>query len=132
MDYNGFTKKDWVVYSVIIAILIFISVLFGGCKSTRGSVDANLIRDTQLITRVESALSDFDDAIAVAIRETNNIEDSVERVTELFERYERATLQLRADLRKTKAELENLQKIYGDNNNNSAADDSVKGNNDNP
>ena len=62
MDYNGFTKKDWIIYGVIAAVLIFISVFFGGCGSTRITTIPGDIRQSNayIIGELAQSVNEFD------------------------------------------------------------------------
>ena len=68
MDYNGFTKKDWIIYGVIAAVLIFISVFFGGCGSTRITTIPGDIRQSNayIIGELAQSVNEFDRGLGEA------------------------------------------------------------------
>lgn len=128
MDYNGFTKKDWVVYSVIVAILIFISVLFGGCKSTRVTTDPGDIRQssTYILGQLESSVETFDRGVERALERSKGIEDEIDRLDYLFREYEQAALRLRDEVNKIRAgEQETAEDKHSINNNTDNNDRSI-------
>lgn len=114
MDYNGFTKKDWVVYSVIVAILIFISVLFGGCKSTRITTDLGDIRQSNayIIGELTQSVDEFDRGLGEATEKSRNITDAVDRVDYLFQQYEQAALRLRNEVNTLRERLQKEEQDY--------------------
>ena len=116
----------------ILFVAVYISLLFIGCKSAEYT-DIGNIRETSafVLGELESKINDFDRDVGRAVERSKSITDEVERLDYLFREYEQAALRLREDLRKTKAELEALQNIYGSGDIDSTANDSSKGVNDN-
>ena len=122
-------KKHFIVFAVVCCV----TLLFTGCKSAQLNTDIGSVRESgaYILGELESKIDAFDRGVERAIERSQSITDEVERLDYLFGEYERAALQLREDLRKTKAELEALQNIYGSGDSDSTADDSIKGVNDN-
>lgn len=116
----------------ILFVSVCMSLLFIGCKSTEHT-DIGNIRESSafVIGELESSIEDFDRNVGRAVERSKCIEDEVARLDYLFGEYEQATLQLREDLRKTKAELEKLQNIYGNSDSDSTVNDSGKSGNNN-
>lgn len=120
-------KKHFIVFTVICCV----TLLFTGCKTTEHT-DVGNIRESSafIIGELESKIDAFDRGVERAIERSKSITDEVARLDYLFGEYEQAALQLREDLRKTKAELEALQNIYDNSDSDSTADDSgTSGNN---
>lgn len=122
MDYNGFTKKDWIIYGVIAAVLIFISVFFGGCGSTRITTIPGDIRQSNayIIGELAQSVNEFDRGLGEATEKSRNITDAVNRVDYLFQQYEQAALRLRNEVntlreRLQKEEQNNIGGNAGDN-----------------
>ena len=121
-------KKHFIVFTVICCI----SLLFIGCKSAEHT-DIGSIRESSsfIIGELESSIDAFDRGVERAVERSQSIEDEVDRADYLFREYERAALQLREDLRKTKAELEALQNIYDNSDSDSTINDNIKSGNNN-
>ncbi len=116
MNYNGFSKKDWIIYGVIAALLIFISVFFGGCSTTRVTTDPGDIRQSNayIIGELTQSINEFDRGLGEATEKSRNITDAVDRVDYLFQQYEQTALRLRNEVNTLR---ERLQKEEQDNNN---------------
>ena len=114
-------KKHFIVFTVI----CFMSLLFIGCKSAEHT-DIGSIRESSsyILGELESKIDAFDRGVERAVERSKSIEDEIARLDYLFGEYERAALQLREDLRKTKAELEALQNIYDNSDSDSTVNDS--------
>lgn len=112
--------------------VVCIALLLIGCKSAEHT-DIGNIRESSsyILGELESSITTFDRGVGRAIERSKSITDEVERLDYLFREYERAALQLREDLRKTKAELEALSNIYGSSGCSSTVDDSSSSSNDN-
>lgn len=108
MDYNGFTKKDWIIYGVIAAVLIFISVFFGGCGSTRITAIPGDIRQSNayIIGELAQSVNEFDRGLGEATEKSRNITDAVNRVDYLFQQYEQASLRLRNEVNTLRERLQ--------------------------
>lgn len=108
MDYNGFTKKDWIIYGVIAAVLIFISVFFGGCGSTRITTIPGDIRQSNayIIGELAQSVNEFDRGLGEATEKSRNITDAVNRVDYLFQQYEQAALRLRNEVNTLRERLQ--------------------------
>lgn len=108
MDYNGFTKKDWIIYGVIAAVLIFISVFFGGCGSTRITAIPGDIRQSNayIIGELAQSVNEFDRGLGEATEKSRNITDAVNRVDYLFQQYEQAALRLRNEVNTLRERLQ--------------------------
>lgn len=121
-------KKHFIVFAVVCCV----TLLFTGCKTTEHT-DVGSIRESSsfILGELESKIDAFDRGVERAIERSQSIEDEIDRADYLFGEYERAALQLREDLRKTKAELEALQNIYSSGDNDSTVDDSGKSGNNN-
>lgn len=121
-------KKHFIVFTVICCV----TLLFTGCKTTEHT-DVGNIRESSafIIGELESKIDAFDRGVERAIERSKSITDEVARLDYLFGEYEQAALQLREDLRKTKAELEALQNIYDNSDSDSTADDSSSSGNNN-
>lgn len=113
-------KKFIIVFTVICASLLLI-----GCKSTEHA-DIGNIRESgsYILGELEASVDAFDRGVEGAIERSKSITDEVDRLDYLFGEYEQAALRLREDLRKTKAELEALQNIYGNSDSDSIVNDS--------
>lgn len=124
MDYNGFTKKDWIIYGVIAAVLIFISVFFGGCGSTRITTIPGDIRQSNayIIGELAQSVNEFDRGLGEATEKSRNITDAVNRVDYLFQQYEQAALRLRNEVNTLRERLqkEEQNNISGNADNNGA------------
>lgn len=116
----------------ILFVAVCMSLLFIGCKSTEHT-DIGNIREssTYIIGELEGSLDTFDRGVERAIKRSQSITDEVARLDYLFGEYEQAALQLREDLRKTKAELEKLQNIYDNSDSDSTVNDNIKSGNNN-
>lgn len=112
-------KKFFIVF-VICAPLLLI-----GCKSAEHT-DIGNIRESSsyILGELAASVDAFDRGVEGAIERSKSITDEVDRLDYLFGEYEQAALRLREDLRKTKAELEALQNIYGNSDSSSTVDDS--------
>lgn len=124
MDYNGFTKKDWIIYGVIAAVLIFISVFFGGCASTRITTNPGDIRQSNayIIGELAQSVNEFDRGLGEATEKSRNITDAVDRVDYLFQQYEQAALRLRNEVNTLRERLQKEeQNNIGGNADNSGA-----------
>lgn len=120
-------KKHFIVF-----VAVCMSLLFIGCKSAEHADIGNIRESSSFILgELESSIEDFDRGVERAIERSQSIEDEVDRADYLFREYERAALQLREELRETKAELEALQNIYGNSDIDSTVNDSGKSGNDN-
>ena len=115
-------KKHFIVFAVVCCV----TLLFTGCKSAQLNTDIGNIRESSafILGELESKIDAFDRGVERAIKRSQSITDEVARLDYLFGEYERAAIKLREDLRKTKAELEALQNIYGSGDSDSTADDS--------
>ena len=120
------------VKKFIIVFVACISLLLIGCKSTEHT-DIGSIRESSsyILGELEASVDAFDRGVEGAIERSKSIADEVDRLDYLFGEYEQAALRLREDLRKTKAELEKLQNIYGNSDSDSNVNDSGKSSNDN-
>ena len=120
-------KKHFIVFTAVCMSLLFI-----GCKSAEHT-DIGSIRESSsfIIGELESKIDAFDRGVGRAIERSKSIEDEVARLDYLFGEYEQAALQLREDLRKTKAELEALQNIYDSSDSDSTINDNIKSGNNN-
>lgn len=120
-------KKFIIVFTVICASLLLI-----GCKSTEHT-DIGNIRESSsyILGELAASVDAFDRGVEGAIERSKNITDEVDRLDYLFGEYEQAALRLREDLRKTKAELEALQNIYGNSDSDSIVNDSSSSSNNN-
>ena len=118
-------KKFFIVFVACISLLLI------GCKSAEHT-DIGNIREssTFILGELESSIATFDRGVGRAIERSKSITDEVERLDYLFREYERAALQLREELRETKAKLETLSNIYGNRDSGSIADDSRSSSND--
>lgn len=116
----------------ILFVAVCMSLLFIGCKSTEHT-DVGSIRESSsfILGELESSIATFDRGVERAIERSQSITDEVERVDYLFREYERAALQLREELRETKAKLEALSNIYDSRDSDSIVDDSGTSCNDN-
>lgn len=108
------------------------TLLLIGCKSAEHT-DIGNIRESSsyILGELESSITTFDRGVGRAIERSKSITDEVERLDYLFREYERAALQLREDLRKTKAELEALSNIYDSSGCSGIVNDSSSSSNDN-
>ena len=110
------------------SITVFVacaSLLLIGCKTTEHT-DIGNIRESgsYILGELAASVDAFDRGVERAIERSKSITDEVDRLDYLFGEYEQAALRLREDLRKTKAELEALQNIYGNSDSDSIVDDS--------
>lgn len=121
-------KRHFIVFTVICCI----SLLFIGCKSAEHT-DVGSIRESSsfILGELEGKIDDFDRGVERAIERSQSIEDEIDRADYLFREYERAALQLREDLRKTKAELKTLSNIYDNSDSSSIVNDSSSSYNNN-
>lgn len=117
---------------IFVILAVCMSLLFIGCKSAEHT-DIGSIRESSayVIGELESSIEFFDRNVGRAVERSKCIEDEVARLDYLFGEYEQAALQLREDLRKTKAELEKLQNIYGNSDSDSTVNDNIKSGNNN-
>lgn len=118
-------KKFFIVFVTCMSLLLI------GCKTTEHT-DIGSIREssTFILGELESSIATFDGGVGRALERSKNITDEVERLDYLFREYERATLQLREELRETKAKLEALSNIYDNSDSSSTVDDSRSSSND--
>ena len=116
----------------ILFVTVCMSLLFIGCKTTEHT-DIGSIRESSsyILGELESKIDAFDRGVERAIERSQSIEDEIDRADYLFREYEQAALQLRKDLRKTKAELEALQNIYDSSDSDSTINDNIKSGNNN-
>lgn len=124
-------KNEKFKHFIVFAVVIFITLLFTGCKTTEHT-DIGSIRETSafVLGELESKIDAFDRNVGRAIERSKSIEDEVARLDYLFGEYEQAALRLREDLRKAKAELEKIQNIYDSSDSDSTVNDSgTSGNN---
>ena len=112
MNYNGFEKIDWIIYCIIVAILLAVSILFGGCSSTRVTTDPGNIRGTNAYWagRLEESISEFDRGTRAAVEKSRSITDTVERVDKIFREYEQTALRLRDEVDTLRREMQNVEK----------------------
>ena len=117
---------------IFVILAVCMSLLFIGCKSAEHT-DIGSIRESNsyILGELESKIDAFDRGVGRAVERSKSIEDEVDRADYLFREYERAALQLREDLRKTKAELEALQNIYDNSDSSSTINDNIKSGNNN-
>ena len=97
---------------VVGVLLVAFSVCLGGCSTLKTRRNAGDIRqsDAYVLGGIESAVSNFDDGIGRAIRESQGIADEVDRLEFLFDRYEQYALRLRDEVNRLRAEIENKGK----------------------
>ena len=117
---------------IFVILAVCMSLLFIGCKSAEHT-DIGSIRESSayVIGELESSIESFDRNVGRAVERSKCIEDEVARLDYLFGEYEQAALQLREDLRKTKAELEKLQNIYDNSDSSGTVNDNIKSGNNN-
>ena len=121
-------KKHFIVFTVICCI----SLLFIGCKTTEHTDIGNIRQSGAfVIGELESSIEAFDRNVGRAVERSKNIEDELARLDYLFGEYEQAALRLREDLRKAKAELEEIQNIYDNSDSDSTVNDSGQSGNNN-
>ena len=115
-------KKFFIMFVVCTPLLLI------GCKTTEPA-DIGNIREssTYILGQLESSIATFDGGVERALERSKSIADEVERLDYLFREYERAALQLRDDLRETKAKLEALSNIYDSSDSSCVVDDSRSG-----
>ena len=125
-------KNEKFKHFIVFAVVIFITLLFTGCKTTEHT-DIGNIRESSafILGELESSIEDFDRNVGRAVERSKRIEDEVARLDYLFGEYEQAALQLRECYRKAKAELEKIQNIYDSSDSDSIVDDSSKSGNNN-
>lgn len=109
----------------ILFVTVCMSLLFLGCKTTEYT-DVGSIRESSsfILGELESSIEDFDRGVERAIERSQSIEDEIDRADYLFREYERAALQLREELRETKAKLKTLSNIYDNSDSSSIVNDS--------
>lgn len=114
MNYDGFEKKDWLIYGIIAALLIFISVFFGGCSTTRVTTDPGDIRQSNayIIGELTQSIDEFDRGFGEATEKSRNITDAVNRVDYLFQQYEQAALRLRNEVNTLRERLQKEEQDY--------------------
>ena len=116
----------------IIVFVVCTSLLLVGCKTTEPTDIGDIRRSsTYILGELESSITTFDRGVERALERSKNITDEVERLDYLFREYERAALQLRDELRETKAKLEALSNIYDSSDSSCVVDDSRSGCNNN-
>ena len=95
-------------FGVLVAVAVY-CVCLGGCATTRTRGNAGDIRltDSFILGGLENAVSDFDDGIGRAVRESRGIADEIDRLEFLFDRYEQQALRLRDEVNRLRAEIEN-------------------------
>lgn len=119
-------KKFFIVFVVCTPLLLI------GCKTTEPADIGNIRESSSFILgELESSIATFDRGVGRAIERSKSITDEVERLDYLFREYERAALQLRDELRETKAKLEALSNIYDSSDSSCVVDDNSSGCNDN-
>ena len=112
----------------IIVFVVCTSLLLVGCKTTEPTDIGDIRRSsTYILGELESSITTFDRGVERALERSKNITDEVERLDYLFREYERAALQLRDELRETKAKLEALSNIYDSSDSSCVVDDSRSG-----
>lgn len=112
--------KNWVVLffsSLCVAIvfafgLLLFIVCAGGCSTAIGHRDIGDIRlsDSYILGGIENAVSNFDDGIGRAVRESKGIADEVDRLEFLFNRYEQQALRLRNEVDSLRAKIKDAEK----------------------
>lgn len=113
--------EDWVVLffsSLCVAIvfaffLLFFIVCAGGCSTAIGHRDIGDIRqsDSYILGELENAVSNFDDGIGRAVRESRGIADEIDRLEFLFNRYEQQALRLRNEVDSLRAKVEASESV---------------------
>ena len=93
---------------VVGVLLVAFSVCLGGCSTLKTRRNAGDIRqsDAYVLGGIESAVSNFDDGIGRAIRESQGIADEVDRLEFLFNRYEQHALRLRDEVDSLRRQIE--------------------------
>ena len=121
--------ENWIVLlfsSLCVAIVFVFGLLLflvcaGGCSTAIGHRDIGDIRqsDSYILGELESAVSNFDDGIGRAVRESRGIADEIDRLEFLFNRYEQYALRLRNEVDSLRKQIEGEDKGHldrGDNN----------------
>ena len=112
--------KKWVAlffsgyfFAVVFALgLLLFVVCAGGCSTAIGHRDIGDIRqsDSYILGGIENAVSNFDDGIGRAVRESKGIADEVDRLEFLFNRYEQQALRLRNEVDSLRAKIKDAEK----------------------
>ena len=110
MDENGFSKLDWIIYSVIAVILIFICILFGGCKTTNSATGNTGYTNAYIIGQLTQSVDEFDRGIGAAVEKSRSITDAIDRIDNLFTEYERAALKLRDEVDTLRKQIQDEDK----------------------
>lgn len=97
---------------VAILVVAAFCVCSSGCATSRTRRNAGDIRlsDSYILGGIENAVSNFDDGIGRAVRESKGIANEVDRLEFLFNRYEQHALRLRDEVNNLRAEIKNARK----------------------
>lgn len=110
LDFEKFFIKTLALVAMLFvcAFIPLCLVCATGCSTTIKHRNAGDIRNTDsyIVGGLESAVSDFDDGIGRAIRESRGIADEVDRLEFLFNRYEQYALRLRNEVDSLRKQIE--------------------------
>lgn len=120
---NGeFTKTDWIIYCVLIAIVVLICI-FGGCSTTRITTDPGDIRQSNayIIGELTQSVDEFDRGLGEATEKSRNITDAIDRVDYLFQQYEQKAIRFRNEVDTLRERLQKEEQDYNNGNSNNSA-----------
>ena len=123
MNYNGFDKKDWIIYCLCVVIVIVVCI-FSGCRTTTAATGATGYTNAYILGQLKESVDEFDRGIGIAITKSRNITDEIERIDQLFTEYERSALRLRDEVDNLRKQIESQDKGNSDRVNNNSSIDS--------
>lgn len=109
MKYNGFDKKDWLVYCLCVVIIIVICI-FSGCRTTKAATGTAGYTNAYILGQLTESVNEFDRGLGEAIEKSRNITDEVDRIDKLFTEYERSALRLRNEIDNLRKQIEEQNK----------------------
>lgn len=116
--YEEFNKvwsvKDWIAYICCIAIIFFICIFGGGCKTTSSAVGSDGYTNAYIIGQLTESVNEFDRGIEATIAKSRNITDEIDRIDNLFSEYERAAIKLRDEIDNLRKQIEDENKSHID------------------
>jgi hypothetical protein len=109
MKYDGFDKKDWLVYCLCVVIIVVICA-FSGCRTTKAATGTAGYTNAYILGQLTESVNEFDRGIGTAIEKSRNITDEVDRIDKLFTEYERSALRLRDEIDNLRKQIEDQNK----------------------
>lgn len=115
-----FEKKDWIIYTLCIIVIVVISVLCG-CSTTKHINESVRNSNSYYIGRIETTIQEFDREIEESVRQSGTITDRLERVDYLFGQYEQAVRNLRDEVDNLREQIKDKDKNNNSGNNSNSS-----------